>query len=310
MHTHANEAGTTVEPASRRRDEIDERPRPDGVVRAPTSGALLRRYGPTALVTGASEGIGRAFAVALARHGFELVLVARSEDRLRTLAAELATAFGATVHVVPADLSLPGATRALVEAQRGRSIGLVVAAAGFGSVGAFLEKEIDAESGMVDLNCRSVVELAHGFGGRMADAGRGGIVLFGSLVGFSGAPRSATYAATKGFVQGFAEGLAVELRPHGVDVLSVAPGPVASGFATRAGMRLDFSQTPATVAAGALAAIGRTTTVRPGALSKLLGWSLGMLPRRGRVRVLGQLMKGLTAAPTPAGPVRRAHGGR
>jgi hypothetical protein len=75
-------------------------------------------------------------------------------------------------------------------------------------------------------------------------------------------------------------------------------------------MRLDFSQTPAAVAAGALAAIGRTTTVRPGAMSKLLGWSLGMLPRRGRVRVMGQLMKGMTAAPTPAGPARRAHRGR
>ena len=302
MNSVAKIEATTVEPARRRRTEGVEGSARKAAVPASRRGGLYERYGPTALVTGASEGIGRAFAQALARDGFELVLVSRNEGRLRTLASELEAEFGATVHVLPYDLAVPGASRALVEATDGRAIGLVVAAAGFGSVGAFLEKPIGEESAMVDLNCRSVVELAHGFGERMVGAGRGGIVLFGSLVGFSGAPRSATYAATKGFVQSFAEGLAAELRPHGVDVLSVAPGPVESGFAARAGMRLAFSQTPATVAAGALAAIGRTTTVRPGALSKMLGWSLGMLPRRGRVRVLGELMKGMTAVAPRPGP--------
>lgn len=299
MHTSAKSEATRAEGRAGRAGDRGSR-----------RGGLVRRYGPTAVVTGASEGIGRAFAVALAREGFDLVLVARREDRLRALASELEAEYGATVQVVATDLSVPGASRALVEANEGRTIGLVVAAAGFGSVGSFLEKRIDEESSMVDLNCRSVVELAHGFGGRMVDAGRGGFVLFGSLVGFSGAPRSATYAATKGFVQSFAEGLAVELRPHGVDVLSVAPGPVASGFADRAGMALAFSQTPAAVAAGALAALGRTTTVRPGVLSKALGWSLGMLPRRGRVRVLGALMKGMTAAEPRPTPVRPGHPGR
>ncbi len=269
---------------------------PVGAAARVRSGPLLRRLGPTALVTGASEGIGRACAVELAREGFDLVLVARREERLAALADELERAHGTKVRVVAADLARPGAVRALLEATEGERVGLLVAAAGYGSLGPFLSLAPEDEAGMVDLNCRSVVELAHGFGGRMAAAGRGGIVLFGSLVGFSGAPLSSTYAATKGFVQSFAEGLAVELRPRGVCVLSVAPGPVASGFAARAGMRLSFSQTPEAVAAGALAALGRTTTVRPGALSKFLGWSLGMLPRRGRVRVMGALMAGMGGA--------------
>ncbi|WP_438702491.1 SDR family NAD(P)-dependent oxidoreductase [Tabrizicola sp.] len=147
---------------------------------------------------------------------------------------------------------------------------------------------------MVDLNCRAVVELTHGIGQRMASARKGGIVLFGSLVGFQGAPGSATYAATKGFVQGFAEGLAVELRPLGISVLSVAPGLVGTGFAARAGMRMGQAETPETVARVALAALPNGGTVRPGFLAKLLGWSLGTMPRWGRVRVLGQIMKGMT----------------
>ena len=147
---------------------------------------------------------------------------------------------------------------------------------------------------MVDVNCRTVVALTHTIATRMAKARKGGIVLFGSLVGFQGVPGSATYAATKGFVQGFAEGLAVELRPLGVSVLCVAPGPVGTGFASRAGMQMGKAETPENVARAALAALPRGGTVRPGFLAKLLGWSLAAMPRWGRVRVLGQIMKGMT----------------
>ncbi len=132
----------------------------------------------------------------------------------------------------------------------------------------------------------------------MIRQGRGGIVLFGSLLGFHGAPFSATYAATKGFVQSFAEGLRAELKPLGVSVLSVAPGPVGTGFASRAGMQMAQSATPETVARGALAALGRLGTVRPGFLAKFLGWSLAMLPRPGRVRVMGLIMKSMIRTET------------
>lgn len=254
---------------------------------------LNRRFGPTALITGASDGIGRAFAVQLAEHGFDLILVARRGDVLQEIALDLGTRFGGDVRVVAMDLSDPSAVPELMSLTENTPVGLVVAAAGFGSIGPFLDQDMTSETNMVDLNCRSVVELSYGFGSRMTAAKRGGIVLFGSLVEFNGAPLSATYAATKGFVQSFAEGIAAEMRPHGVSVLSVAPGPVGTGFAARAGMKMGQAATPEKVARSALASLGRRTTVRPGFLAKFLGWSLAMLPRWGRVRVMGVIMKGM-----------------
>jgi short-subunit dehydrogenase len=255
---------------------------------------LKARFGPTALITGASDGIGRAFAVALAAQGFDLVLVARRETVLQGLARDLAAKHGVRVAVIAADLSAPRAVAEVLAQTATANLGLLVAAAGFGSIGPFLDLDAATEANMVDVNCRSVVELTHGLATRMAAQGKGGVVLFSSVVGFSGAPFSATYAATKGFVQSFAEGLAVELRPRGIGVLSVAPGPVGTGFAARAGMRMGKAETPETVARVALAALARGGTVRPGFLAKLLGWSLAMLPRRGRVRMLGQIMQGMT----------------
>jgi uncharacterized protein len=267
---------------------------------------LKRRFGPTALITGASDGIGRAFALQLAEQGFDLVLVARRDPVLQELALDLGTRFGADVRVLAMDLSDPLAVPELMRQTETAPIGLVVAAAGFGSIGAFLDRDVLSEVNMVDLNCRSVVELSFGFGQRMAAQRRGGLVLFGSLVGFNGAPLSATYAATKGFVQSFAEGIAAEMRPHGVSVLSVAPGPVGTGFAARAGMQMGQAATPEMVARGALAALGKRTTVRPGFLAKFLGWSLAMLPRWGRVQVMGVIMKGMIARDSAQKPSRDA----
>ena len=255
--------------------------------------ALKRRFGPTALITGASDGIGRAFAVQLAGQGFDLILVARRGDVLQEMALDLGARFGGDVRVLAMDLSDPSAVPELMSLTESTPVGLVVAAAGFGSIGPFLDQDMASEINMVDLNCRSVVELSYGFGQRMSAQRRGGIVLFGSLVGFNGAPLSATYAATKGFVQSFAEGIAAEMRPHGVSVLSVAPGPVGTGFAARAGMQMGQAATPEMVARSALASLGHRTTVRPGFLAKFLGWSLAMLPRWGRVSVMGIIMKGM-----------------
>ena len=229
---------------------------------------LKRRFGPTALITGASDGIGRAFAVQLAEQGFDLILVARRSDVLQDMASDLGTRFGGDVRVLAMDLSDPSAVPDLMSLTESTPVGLVVAAAGFGSIGPFLDQDMASEINMVDLNCRAVVELSYGFGQRMSASRRGGIVLFGSLVGFNGAPLSATYASTKGFVQSFAEGIAAEMRAHGVSVLSVAPGPVGTGFAARAGMQMGQAATPDMVARSALAALGRQTTAQAGFLGQ------------------------------------------
>ena len=159
----------------------------------------------------------------------------------------------------------------------------------------FIDNDLDVELNMIDLNCRSLAHMTHGFGGRFARRGRGGIVLMSSLVAFQGVPRAANYAATKAYVQSLAEGIWAELKPLGVSVLASAPGPVKSGFGARAGMAITTGQTPEEVAEGTLNALGRRATVRPGLLAKLLELSLSPLPRSARIFAMGRVMAGMTA---------------
>ncbi len=127
--------------------------------------------------------------------------------------------------------------------------------------------------------------------------GRGGLVLFGSLVGFQGAPWAANYAATKAYVQTLAEGLHVELAARGVDVIASAPGPVHSGFAAQARMTMSAAEQPAPVARATMEALGRKMTVTPGVLSKFLTFSLMAAPRSLRSRIMGRIMRGMAVAP-------------
>ncbi len=255
----------------------------------------LERYGPWALVTGASSGIGREFARQLARRGLNLVLVARQGDVLASLGQQLTAEYGVQVRPLVADLSDPAAVDFVVSRAAELEVGLLVASAGFGTSGPFLASGLEHELNMVDVNCRAVVTLTHQLGRRFAQRGRGGVVLLSSLVAFQGVPRAASYAATKAFVQSLAEALRIEWKPLGIDVIACAPGPVASGFAQRANMRMNMAATPEQVAQATLKALGRQTTVRPGWLSKLLEWSLAPLPRWGRVRIMSLVMGGMTA---------------
>ncbi len=147
---------------------------------------------------------------------------------------------------------------------------------------------------MIDLNCRSLTELAHPLAKKMTVRGRGGMIFLSSIVAFQGVAGSTTYAASKAFVQSFAEGLAIELKPFGVDVLSSAPGPVATGFAERANMQMGSAASPMNVAIATLKALGNARTIRPGFQSKLLGYGLATLPRRIRSMILTQVMTGMT----------------
>lgn len=252
------------------------------------------RYGPSALVTGASSGIGRAFAEQLAARGLDLVLNARSAGPLEQLSAELSARYGVACAAAPADLGAEDGVARLIDQIGEAEIGLLVLAAGYGTSGAFLDIAPEAERDMVRVNCEAGVALLRALTPAMAARGRGGAVLMSSIVAFQGVPRAANYAATKAYVQTLAEGLAVELAPAGVDVLACAPGPVASGFAARAGMRMGAAQSPRSVARGALRRLGRARTVRPGFRSAFLGLSLGLLPRRVRTSIMTGIMAGMT----------------
>ncbi len=142
---------------------------------------------------------------------------------------------------------------------------------------------------MIAVNVTAVAQLAQAFATRMTAQQRGGIVLFGSILGWQGVPGQPNYAATKAYVHSLAEGLHRELKPRGVDVLSVAPGPVHTGFAARAGLTMKSAAAPEVVAQATWAGLGRRVTVVPGVQAKFLTASLKMLPRRFRSIILGQV---------------------
>lgn len=255
---------------------------------------FLDRYGPWAVVTGASDGIGLAFASELAAIGLNLILVARRADRLHALSRDLQSKFGTESLVVPADLSTPEGQAKVDAATNPLDVGLLVAAAGYGTSGPLLAADLTREHNMLEVNCFAVLQQVIAIGNRLARRKRGGIILMSSLVGWQGVPQSAHYAATKAYVQSLAEALRIELKPQGIDVLASAPGPVHSGFAARANMRMGAAASPATVAKASIHALGRTGTVLPGALTRLLTYSLLPLPRSIRTIILARVMGGMT----------------
>jgi hypothetical protein len=258
------------------------------------------QYGPWAMVTGASDGIGREFARELAQGGLNLILVARRRPLLQQLADELTRQHRIETQVIAADLTHDADVERVIVATKDTDVGLLVASAGFGTSGAFIGSNLEQELNMLTVNCRAVLMMTHHYGQAFARRQRGGIILLGSLVGFQGVPNAAHYAATKAYIQSLAEGLHVELSPLNVDVLAVAPGPIDSGFAARANMQMQLSAKPDTVAAEALAALGRSTTVRPGRISKMLELALTLLPRSRRVHMMGRIMGDMTRHQTQA----------
>jgi short-subunit dehydrogenase len=185
---------------------------------------FIEQYGPVALVTGASSGIGKSFAEILAAKGLDLVVVARRSQRLEESAARLRAQHGVRVRVHQADLSVAAAAQEIVEAASSLDIGLVVSNAGFGLKGSFDEGGPKALADMLMVNCHTAMMLARGFVPRLRKRKKGGIIFTSSVEGLIGVPFSAAYAATKAFLISLGEGLWGELTPEGIDVLTLCPG--------------------------------------------------------------------------------------
>lgn len=250
------------------------------------------QYGPWALVTGASSGLGRKVAIQLGQKGLNVILHGRNTTALQQVAA-LIEQGGNETAILTGDLSEDTAVNKVLHQARDKKVGLLVAAAGFGTSGEFIRNSLDEELTMLAVNGRAAIKMTHHFAQKFAAPKRGGIMLFGSLVGFQGTPYAAHYAATKAYMQVLGEGLRQELEPYGVDVLCVAPGPVATGFGQRANMKMSGAA-PAPLAAEMVQALGRKTTVKPGWRSKFLLFSLSLLPRWARIRVMSRIMGGMT----------------
>jgi short-subunit dehydrogenase len=200
------------------------------------------RYGPVALVTGASSGIGKAFAEALSAKGLDLVLVARRIDRLDELAARLAAEHGIKAHAIRIDLALPDAARRMLDATATMDVGLVVSNAGFSLKGDHAGNHPAVMAEMLMVNCHVPLQLTHGFIPRLRQRGRGGIILTSSVEGLMGCPYSAAYAATKALVKSLGEGLWGELQPDGIDVLTLCPGATESEAAAKSGIDITKLQ--------------------------------------------------------------------
>jgi len=196
-----------------------------------------RGTGQTALVTGASAGIGVDLAECFASDGYDLVLAARTESALRQVADRLAATYQVTATPIVADLqSIGGGTRLAAEiAARGLSVDVVVNNAGYGVAGAFDQSDAAAQLGMIDLNDRALVELTHIYWPRMLANRRGGVLNVASTAAFQPGPLMAIYYASKAFVLSFSEALWEEASGTGVKVSCLCPGPTVSGFRARAG---------------------------------------------------------------------------
>ncbi len=250
---------------------------------------------PRALVTGASSGIGEAFARALAVRGEDLVLVARSGERLRALAEDVAARHGVRAEVVVADLGDPGAADAIVAelAARGIAIGTLINNAGFGSHGRFAELDGARERAEILVNVYAPVALAHALLPAMIARRLGAIVNVASTAAFQPVPYMATYGATKGFVLSFSEALAEEVRAHGVRVVALCPGQTETAFF--AGIdeaRVGRARTTAQVVATALRALERGQVVAiDGVANAVLANGNRFVPRRLVAAVAARLQK-------------------
>ena len=277
------------------------RERTEPILDRKTSRAFRERYGPWAIVTGASSGIGEEFARQLAAYGLNLVLVARRRDRLEALAKEIERDHKIEALVIESDLGNVDACDNLVLATSPLEIGLLVNNAGFGLKGEFLDLDLDEQRRMITVNCRAPVELTYAFAPAMVKRKRGGVIIVASAAAFQGLPGTAAYSATKAFELLFAEGIREELRPFGVDVLALCPGPTDTEGPRRTGVDPDKvpikMMTAAAVAKAGIETLGPHAITIPGFVNRLVYYLVRLLPRAIATRIAGKLIRSVGKSP-------------
>ena len=250
---------------------------------------MTRNYrGTTALITGASAGLGAEYATQLAARGADVVLVARREDRLRELAERLEREHGVTATPIALDLTRPdaaGALRAAVD-ERGIRVQTLVNNAGFGMKGAFAEADPERSAEMVQVNVATLVAVTREFLPDLVADGRGALVNIASTAAYQPCPSMAVYGATKAFVLSFTEALAHETKGSGLGVLAVSPGATRTEFFDVVGTEdaaVGGFQTPAEVVALTMRELDRRD-VRPSVVSgranAFNAWAARVMPRR------------------------------
>ena len=242
--------------------------------------SLRQRYGEWALVTGASSGIGAAFARALAREGVSCVLTARREDRLGSLADELEKTHQVATRVVTVDLGVRDGADRLAEAVSDLEISILVNNAGFGSAGRFEKQDLERMRAMIEVNCTAPAVLTSRLLPGMCERGRGAVIMVGSIAGSQPLPLHALYSGTKAFANLLGEALWGELQGSGVDCLAVLPGTTETEFQAVSGELPHAGESAEVVVAKSLDALGRKPSLIPGLFNWLRGnAAVRLLPR-------------------------------
>lgn len=265
---------------------------------SPNTATFVDRYGPWALVLGGSEGIGASFAEQIAAMGIDLVLMARREGPLVETAARVREATGREVRTATVDLTADDMADRIAAATDGLDVGLVVYNAGAThGIPPFLSGTADDRLSLVRLNCIGPVRVAHHFGTRLVERGRGGMIFLTSMSSVAGAARVVTYSATKAFDLVLAEGLWAELRPHGVDVLALVAGATRTPAMESSGAMIGTDEFPGMdpddVAREGLEHLGEGPTWVAGEANRATFDALRSLPRRDVVTAMSDATRSL-----------------
>ena len=256
--------------------------------------AFADRYGPWAVVAGASEGIGASFSRKLASRGINLVLLARRAGPLEGLAAELRSAHGVEVRAHSLDLGSPDVVAGLRAATEGLDVGLLIYNAAYSPIGAFIDIEVEEHLKAVDVNVLGPLRVSHYFGRRLAERGRGGIIVMSSMSGLQGTAMVANYAATKAYDTILAEGLWYELGQRGVDVLACIAGATLTPNYEGSTDKIPSSglarpMKPDEVTAQALAELGRRPSGVSGRRNRFASALIArLLPRRAAIQMVSK----------------------
>jgi uncharacterized protein len=267
-----------------------------------TDVSFKNRFGPWAVVAGASKGLGAAFATQLAEAGLNLVLVARRPELLQPLAENIRSLYGVEVRSVVLDLSLEFAAQSVLTQTEGLEVGLLIYNAAFAPVGRFFDLPQEAHIKMLNTNMRTPLSLAYSLGQAMCARHRGGLVFMSSLSALQGAALISHYAATKAYNLTLAEGLWDELRQEGVAVLASLPSSISTpnylASLPPGKQSPTLALLPEQVARETLAALGRQASVVPGWNNRLYAWVMRhLLARQWAVRLMGVVLRKMYPQP-------------